>query len=49
MKKLKVIITGATGMVDEGILQECIANLLVEKILLINREINQFLASVEEQ
>ncbi len=37
MKKLKVIITGATGMVGECVLQECMANPLVEKILLINR------------
>ncbi|WP_367913284.1 NAD-dependent epimerase/dehydratase family protein [Leadbetterella sp. DM7] len=35
--KLKVIITGATGMVGEGVLQECIANPLIENILLINR------------
>lgn len=35
--KLKVIITGATGMVGEGVLQECINNPDVEKILLINR------------
>ncbi|QJB35844.1 NAD-dependent epimerase/dehydratase family protein [Chitinophaga oryzae] len=36
--KLKVIITGATGMVGEGVMQECIANPKVEKILLINRK-----------
>lgn len=36
--KLKVIITGATGMVGEGVLQECIANPKVEKIVLINRK-----------
>lgn len=36
--KIKVIITGATGMVGEGILQECISNDKVEKILLINRK-----------
>jgi nucleoside-diphosphate-sugar epimerase len=35
--KLKVIITGTTGMVGEGVLQECILNPDVEKILLINR------------
>lgn len=35
--KIKVIITGATGMVGEGVLQECIANPEVEKILLLNR------------
>jgi hypothetical protein len=36
--KLNVIITGTTGMVGEGILQECILNPGVEKILLINRK-----------
>jgi len=35
---LKVIITGATGMVGEGVLQECMVNPSVEKILLINRK-----------
>lgn len=35
--KLKVIITGTTGMVGEGVLQECIRNPEVEKILLVNR------------
>lgn len=37
-QKLKVIITGATGMVGEGVLQECIVNPDIEKILLINRK-----------
>ncbi|WP_407481166.1 NAD-dependent epimerase/dehydratase family protein [Elizabethkingia meningoseptica] len=36
--KLKVIISGATGMVGEGVLQECINSPKVEKILLINRK-----------
>lgn len=35
--RIKVIITGATGMVGEGVLQECIANGRVEKILVITR------------
>jgi hypothetical protein len=35
--KLNVIITGSTGMVGEGVLQECLAHPDVEKILLINR------------
>lgn len=35
--KINVIITGATGMVGEGVLQECLKNDQVEKILLINR------------
>ena len=34
---LKVIITGATGMVGEGILLVCLQNPTVEKILIINR------------
>jgi uncharacterized protein YbjT (DUF2867 family) len=36
--KLKVIITGATGMVGEGVLHECILHPDVEKILVINRK-----------
>ncbi|WP_060875590.1 NAD-dependent epimerase/dehydratase family protein [Myroides odoratus] len=35
---MKVIITGATGMVGEGVLQECIASPTVTNILLINRK-----------
>ncbi|MEI7526879.1 MAG: NAD-dependent epimerase/dehydratase family protein [Mariniphaga sp.] len=37
MKKLNVIITGATGMVGEGVLYECLNHPEVEKILVINR------------
>lgn len=40
--KLKVIITGATGMVGEGVMQECMVNPAVEKILLINRKPSGF-------
>lgn len=36
--RLKVIITGATGMVGEGILQECLVNPRVEKVLLISHK-----------
>ncbi len=36
--KIKVLITGATGMVGEGVLQECLQNDQVEKILLVNRK-----------
>ncbi|MGN5954252.1 NAD-dependent epimerase/dehydratase family protein [Sphingobacterium lactis] len=36
--KIKVIITGSTGMVGEGVLQECLVNPSVEEILLINRK-----------
>ena len=36
-KKIKVIITGATGMVGEGVLSVCLQNQDIEKILIINR------------
>jgi len=35
--KTKVIITGATGMVGEGVLLECLQHPEVEKVLVINR------------
>jgi nucleoside-diphosphate-sugar epimerase len=35
--KTKVILTGATGMVGEGVLTECLAHPKVEKILVIGR------------
>ena len=35
--KLKVLLTGATGMVGEGVLHECLQHEQVEKILVINR------------
>jgi len=38
MSKLKVIITGATGMVGEGVLYECLQSLEVEKVLVISRK-----------
>jgi uncharacterized protein YbjT (DUF2867 family) len=34
---LKVIITGATGMVGEGVLFECLQNPLVSNVLIVNR------------
>ncbi len=34
---MKVIITGATGMVGEGVLHECLLHPAVEKVLIINR------------
>ena len=37
MDKLKVIITGATGMVGEGVLHECLNHPEVEKVLVITR------------
>ncbi|MCX6223837.1 MAG: epimerase [Bacteroidia bacterium] len=38
MQNLKVIITGSTGMVGEGVLLECLDNPNVESILVINRK-----------
>jgi hypothetical protein len=35
--KIKAIITGSTGMVGEGVLQECLSHQDVEEILVINR------------
>ncbi len=35
---MKVIITGATGMVGEGVLMECLENPLVKEVLIINRK-----------
>ena len=37
MNKLRVIITGATGMVGEGVLYECLNHSEVEKVLVITR------------
>lgn len=34
---LKVIITGATGMVGEGVLFECLEHPMIERILIVNR------------
>jgi hypothetical protein len=36
--KIKVIITGATGMVGEGVLLECLQHPNVEKVLMLNRK-----------
>ena len=36
--KIKAIITGATGMVGEGVLQECLQHPDVESVLVINRK-----------
>jgi hypothetical protein len=35
--KLKVIITGATGMVGEGVMLECLQNPAIVEVLLVNR------------
>jgi nucleoside-diphosphate-sugar epimerase len=37
MSDIKVIITGATGMVGEGVLFECLQNPAVSEVLIINR------------
>ncbi|MDF2556925.1 MAG: hypothetical protein K0R71_753 [Bacillales bacterium] len=37
-KKIKVIITGTTGMVGEGVLHECLRHPMVEKVLIVNRK-----------
>ncbi|MEP6465404.1 MAG: NAD-dependent epimerase/dehydratase family protein [Parafilimonas sp.] len=37
MAGIKVIITGATGMVGEGVLFECLQNEMVSEVLIINR------------
>jgi nucleoside-diphosphate-sugar epimerase len=37
-KELKVIITGATGMVGEGVLFECLKHPAVEQVLIVNRK-----------
>lgn len=34
----RVIITGSTGMVGEGVLHECLQSTLIEKVLVINRK-----------
>lgn len=36
-KKIKVIVTGATGMVGEGVLHECLQHPQVDTVLVINR------------
>lgn len=36
--KLKVIVTGATGMVGEGVLHECLNHPDVEEVLIVNRK-----------
>ncbi len=36
-QKLKIILTGATGMVGEGVLLECLDNSLISEVLMLNR------------
>jgi uncharacterized protein YbjT (DUF2867 family) len=37
MEKVRAIVTGATGMVGEGVLHECLKNDSVEKVLVVGR------------
>lgn len=37
MEKVRAILTGATGMVAEGVLKECLRNERIEKVLVIGR------------
>ncbi len=37
-QSLKIILTGATGMVGEGVLHECLQHAAVEKVLVVNRK-----------
>lgn len=38
MKNIRVIITGATGMVGEGVLHECLQNPVVSEVLVVGRK-----------
>ena len=35
---LKIILTGSTGMVGEGVLFECLNNQAVDEVLIVNRK-----------
>ena len=37
MKKINVIVTGATGMVGEGVLHQCLNDERIEKVLVVGR------------
>jgi uncharacterized protein YbjT (DUF2867 family) len=41
-KKIKVIVTGATGMVGEGVMHECLLHPQVEEVLIVNRKSSGF-------
>lgn len=40
--KIRAIVTGATGMVGEGVLHECLSHPLVEAVLIVNRKPSGF-------
>ncbi len=42
MNTIRVIITGVTGMVGEGVLHECLLSPYVEKVLIVNRKPSGF-------
>lgn len=42
-RKLKVIITGSTGMVGEGVLYQCLDHPAVEEVLIVNRRPSEIL------
>jgi len=42
MKKIRAIITGATGMVGEGVLMECLSHPDVESVLILTRRASGF-------
>lgn len=40
--KIRAIVTGATGMVGEGVLQECLSHPQIEAVLIVNRKPSGF-------
>jgi uncharacterized protein YbjT (DUF2867 family) len=40
--KIRAIVTGATGMVGEGVLQECLSHPQIEAVLIVNRKPSAF-------
>ncbi len=42
MKKISVIITGATGMIGESVLDQCLKHDLVDRVLILNRRPSGF-------
>mgnify|MGYP000482847401 CR=1 FL=1 len=46
MNKLRVIITGATGMIGEGVLYECLNHPEIEKVLVITRSSSGYFSDI---
>lgn len=42
MKKLKVILTGATGMIGEAVLHECLLHPMIDQVLIVSRKSSGF-------